>query len=287
MIGIDWGLTSFRAWRLGPDGAVLDRAAGPFGIRAVADRDFAAVLARLIGAWPPAPVLMCGMIGSREGWVEAPYVAVPAGLAELAGALLPVPGRQGVWIVPGLAQDPPDVMRGEETQILGLAPRLGGGRHVLCLPGTHSKWAVLEGGAVRGFRTAITGELFALLRSHSMLAPLIPEAAPDDDAAAFAAGVDRALGPGGLAHQLFALRAAVLLGRLPAAALPAALSGLLIGHEIAALAEGARMVHLVGATALTERYARALGRFGIAAERHGEEEAAAGLFAIARAAGLA
>lgn len=149
MIAVDWGITAFRAWRLAADGAVLDRMAGPFGIRSVPDRDFAAVLARAIGAWRPAPVLMCGMIGSRQGWVEAPYVAAPAGLAALAAALAPVPGTERVWIVPGVAQDPPDVMRGEETQIVGVADALGSGRHLLCLPGTHSKWAVLERGGWR------------------------------------------------------------------------------------------------------------------------------------------
>lgn len=290
MIGIDWGLTSFRAWRLGPDGAVLDRAAGPFGIRAVADRDFAAVLARLIGAWPPAPVLMCGMIGSRQGWIEAPYVPAPAGLADLAAALRAVPGQDRVWIAPGVSQHPPDVMRGEETQILGLAASLGPGRHVLCLPGTHSKWAVLDDGRIDGFRTAMTGEVFALMRTQSMLAPLMPGEATDAaafDAAAFDAGVDRARDEGGLLHHLFGLRAGVLLGTLAPSALPSMLSGLLIGHEIADLAAEAGQVHLVGGAALTGHYARALARFGIAGTAHGEECAALGLAALARAAGIA
>jgi len=286
MIAVDWGITSFRAWRLGPTGAVQDRVAGPFGIRAVADRDFAAVLARAVGAWRPAPLLMCGMIGSRQGWIEAPYVAAPAGLAALAAALAPVPGMDRAWIVPGVSQDPPDVMRGEETQILGVAAALGPGRHVLCLPGTHSKWAVLEDGRIAGFRTAMTGEVFALMRTQSILAPLIPEDAGDDPAA-FDAGVGRAREEGGLLHHLFGLRAGVLVGRLAPAALPSLLSGLLIGHEIAALAGEARAVHLVGSAALTERYARALSRCGIAATTHGEETAARGLHAIAREAGIA
>ncbi|TQF83726.1 2-dehydro-3-deoxygalactonokinase [Elioraea sp. Yellowstone] len=286
MIAVDWGLTSFRAWRLAPDGTVQDRVAGPFGIRALADRDFAAVLGRAVGVWRPAPVLMCGMIGSRQGWVEAPYVAAPAGLAAIAAALAPVPGIDRVWIVPGVSQDPPDVMRGEETQIMGVTAALGPGRHVLCLPGTHSKWAVVEDGQVVGFRTAMTGELFGLMRAQSILAPLIPEDA-GDDAAAFEAGLACVRAEGGLLHHLFGLRAGVLLGRLAPAALPSLLSGLLIGHEIAELAAEAREVHLVGSPALTGRYARALACFGIAATRHGEETAARGLFAIAREAGIA
>ncbi|WP_439578117.1 2-dehydro-3-deoxygalactonokinase [Elioraea sp.] len=286
MIAIDWGLTSFRAWRLAEDGAVLDRTTGPFGIRSVADRDFAAVLDRAVGTWRPATVLMCGMIGSRQGWVEAPYVAAPAGLAAIAAALAPVPGMDSAWIVPGVSQDPPDVMRGEETQILGVAAPLGAGRHVLCLPGTHSKWAVLEEGRVAGFRTAMTGEVFGLMRTQSMLAPLVPDDAAEDPGA-FDAGVDRARDEGGLLHHLFGLRAAVLLGRLVPAALPSMLSGLLIGHEIAELSAEAQTVHLVGSAALTERYGRALSRFGIAATTHGEEMAARGLFVIAREAGIA
>lgn len=286
MIAVDWGITAFRAWRLGADGAVLDRMAGPFGIRTVQDRDFGAVLARAIGAWRPAPVLMCGMIGSRQGWLEAPYVAAPAGLAAIAAALAPVPGAERVWIVPGVSQDPPDVMRGEETQIMGVAADLGPGRHVLCLPGTHSKWAVLEEGRVAEFRTAMTGEVFALMRTQSILAPLVPEDTADDPAA-FDAGVERAREEGGLLHHLFGLRAAVLLGRLAPASLPSMLSGLLIGHEIAELSGEARTVHLVGGAALTDRYARALARFGITSTPHGEDTAARGLFAIAREAGIA
>lgn len=286
VIAVDWGITSFRAWRLAADGAVLDRTTGPSGIRSVADRDFAAVLDRAIGAWRPATVLMCGMIGSRQGWVEVPYVSAPAGLAAIAAALAPVPGIDRAWIVPGVSQDPPDVMRGEETQILGVAAALGAGRHLLCLPGTHSKWAELEDGQVTGFRTAMTGEVFGLMRTHSILAPLIPEDA-GDDAAAFEAGVARAREEGGLLHHLFGLRAGVLLGRLAPAALPSMLSGLLIGHEIAELSAEAREVHLVGSAALTGRYARALARFGITATTHGEETAAHGLFAIAREARIA
>lgn len=136
------------------------------------------------------------------------------------------------------------------------------------------------------FRTAITGELFALMRTQSMLAPLVPDGAADDPDA-FDAGLERARGEGGLLHHLFGLRAAVLLGRLAPAALPSMLSGLLIGHEIAALSGGARIVHLVGSPALTGRYARALACFGIASTAHGEETAARGLFAIAREAGMA
>jgi 2-dehydro-3-deoxygalactonokinase len=286
VIAVDWGITSFRAWRLAPDGSVLERMSGPFGIRTVADGDFAGVLDRAIGAWRPAPVLMCGMIGSRQGWIEAPYVAAPAGLGVIALALAPVPGAAQTWIVPGVSQDPPDVMRGEETQILGVAAALGPGRHVLCLPGTHSKWAVLEDGRIRGFRTAMTGEVFGLMRTQSILAPLIPENPPDDPAA-FDAGLDRAREEGGLLHHLFGLRASVLLGRLAPAALPSMLSGLLIGHEIAELSAEAPSVHLVGSVALTERYARALARFGISSTSHGEEAAAHGLLAIAREAGLA
>ncbi len=283
MIAIDWGLSSFRAWRLGADGTVS---------AALAREDFAGALEALLAPWPGAlaePALLCGMVGSRQGWAEAPYVACPARAEEIAAALMFVPGRAGSFIVPGLScrnGGVAGVLRGEEAQILGLMPMLGDGRHALCLPGTHSKWAEVEDGAIVSFRTAMTGELFGLLRTQSTLSPLLDEGG-GDDATAFAAGVARAGDAGGLTHHLFGLRAAALLGDFAPAALPSFLSGLLIGHEVAALAPAAGTVHVVGAADLAGRYARAAALRGLSAVTHGEETAAHGLFAIARARGRA
>jgi 2-dehydro-3-deoxygalactonokinase len=288
MIAIDWGLSSFRAWRLGADGAVIGALSAPRGIRGLAREEFGPALETLLAPWPGAlgeAGLLCGMVGSRQGWAEAPYLPCPARAEDIAAALLPVPGRLGWFIVPGLScrtGGMADVMRGEETQIIGLLPTLGPGRHVLCLPGTHSKWAVVEDGAIVFFRTAMTGELYGLMRSHSTLAPVLPEGETDDPAA-FAAGVARAAEPGGLPHHLFGLRAAALLGDRRAEELPSFLSGLLIGHEVLALAESAALVHVVGAAGLTGRYARALALLGRESRSHGEETAAHGLAAIARA----
>jgi 2-dehydro-3-deoxygalactonokinase len=173
-------------------------------------------------------------------------------------------------------------MRGEETQIAGLLDRLGGGGpHTLCLPGTHSKWATVEHDRISGFRTAMTGELFAVLMRHSLLGALMqPDAG--DDAAAFARGLDAARAAGGLLHHLFGVRTLGLFDELTPAQAPSYLSGLLIGHELDALAPGSGHVHLVGSAALTQRYERALHARGLAATVHPGELSARGLHRLAR-----
>jgi 2-dehydro-3-deoxygalactonokinase len=292
MLAIDWGLSSFRAWRLGAGGAVGDHLAASRGIQGLARDGFAPALAALLAPWPGAeaePALFCGMVGSRQGWVEAPYAPCPARPADIAAALAPIPERPGSFVVPGLVcrnAGMADVMRGEETQLLGLLPELGPGRHVVCLPGTHSKWAVVRDGAIEAFRTAMTGEMFGLMRTHSTLAPLLEEGDPAEAWEGFDAGLDRAGSAGGLLHHLFGLRAGALAGDLPAPVRLGFLSGLLIGHEIGALAGEGGTVHVVGAPALTARYARALSRAGREAACHGEDTAARGLAAIAAARGL-
>lgn len=297
MLAIDWGLSTFRAWRLADDGGVLGHIAAARGIRSVAPGGFATALSELLAAWPDAasePALLCGMVGSRQGWAEAPYTACPAEAADIAANLHWVADRPRTYIVPGLCyrnEGMADVMRGEETQILGLLGALGPGHHTVCLPGTHSKWAELDGGTITGFRTAMTGEMFGLMRTHSTLASVMPDE-PGGDAwgeayrAAFDAGLDRAGAPGGLLNHLFGIRAAALTGDLTRAALAPFLSGLLIGHEIGALAPASGTVHLVGAPGLVARYARALERRGLLVRCHGEETAAHGLAAIGRAHGL-
>lgn len=296
MIAIDWGTSSFRAWRLDGSGRTLDRRAAPLGILAVPGRAFAATLATQLADWLSAdadPVLMSGMIGSRQGWAEADYAPTPAGADALSGTLARVTladGRDG-WIVPGVitrdAAGVHDVMRGEETQILGVLEALGPGAHVLCLPGTHSKWVTVRHGCIDAFATHMTGETFALFAQHSILAKTMPPAeAAGFDAAAFDLGVARSGDAGGLLHHVFGLRAQVLAGALPEARTRDALSGLLVGHECRAASADAAVVHLVGAPALTTRYERALVHLGRTVRVLDPDAALAGLIRVARARGF-
>ena len=296
MIAIDWGTSSFRAYRLDAIGGVREQRSTAAGLLACGGK-FEAVLVREIAGWDDPVIVMAGMIGSRNGWHEVPYVACPAGMAEVVAGLREIdvaqlPGRR-VLIAPGVvhhgAGKPPEVMRGEETQLLGLIDRLGDGGHTLCLPGTHSKWVQLEGGRIVTLRTAMTGELYALLRKQSLLAALMPASVDDDgdDADAFARGVIASAGDGGLANHLFGVRTQGLFGTLGPGAAPSYLSGLLIGHELRALLPASPAdVHLIGGLALQQRYARALALLGVTPRVHGEELAARGLYRLALARGL-
>lgn len=305
LLALDWGSTHLRAYLLGADGAILDERDADAGASAINGdaRAYAGALEAVAGPWlaarPDLPIVACGMIGSQHGWREAPYVACPAGAADLAGALARVDaGRQTVAIVPGVScrgeDGVPDVIRGEETQIVGalaMRPELASASTIV-LPGTHSKWASVEDGRIAQFATYMTGELFALLRAHSVLGRLMQgEDAPPEDG--FDAGVQAAAGSGGLTHQLFAVRTLGLTGEMAPAALSGYLSGLLIGSEIdAALrvpASGgaaALSLALVGAPALTALYERALALRGVTSVRRFENTAPAGLWRLAASAGL-
>ncbi len=243
---VDWGTSNFRAWAIVADGAVIERRTAALGIMQVAQGGFPAALADQVGAWrtadPALPVLMSGMVGSRQGWHEAPYADCPAGIADLAQAVVEVPGATGVRIVPGVAYRAPDgrhdVMRGEEVQIFGaLELTVGGasdGRQVFCLPGTHSKWATVADRRIDWFATSMTGEAYAVMAEHSILGRLMA-AETAHDPAAFSAGLALAAEPGGLLNHLFAVRAEGLFETVPAAGLRAYLSGILIGHEVGAM----------------------------------------------------
>lgn len=285
MIGIDWGTTSLRAYRLGPAGEVLAKHDSADGILSVPAGGFPAVLRRVAGAWlaeGESRVLLCGMVGSRQGWVEAPYLPCPASPAGIAANLtrLAFPGAE-LRLVPGLstrdAGGVPDVMRGEETKLVGLLAQ--GVSGLVCLPGTHSKWVRLEAGRVAGFATHMTGELRAVLLDHSILGRL---AAPGESPAAFARGVARSGQPGGLLHHAFGTRALGLHGELAAAETASYLSGLLIGHEIRAAMRDAEPVHLAAAATLAAPYATALGLLGVACHQHSPDIVAAGLTEIGR-----
>jgi 2-dehydro-3-deoxygalactonokinase len=295
MIGVDWGTTSLRAYRIGLGGSVVDRLDRPGGILTVGDGRFPDALREAIGTWldeGETRVLLCGMVGSRQGWVEAPYLRCPAGPGEIAAATVPIPFEGAeIRLVPGLttedASGTPDVMRGEETKLVALADALGQAGALACMPGTHSKWARLEGGRVTGFTTHMTGEAFAALSQHTILARTSSDG--PDMPAAFARGVSRARQPGGLLHHLFGARTLHLMGRLEQAETRSFLSGLLIGHEIiAALAETrTSQVELVGAAGLAALYAEALRLHGVAVRTHDPDLVANGLHHIARSLGWA
>lgn len=292
MIVVDWGTSSLRGYRLDADGGILDQRRSDQGIAACQGR-FAATLATLIDGWD-GDIVLCGMIGSRNGWIELPYAPCPADAAALAAAMQPLqdpalPGRT-LWFVPGVASDAdavPDVMRGEETQLIGLLALLAQEPqtteiHHVCLPGTHSKWVTLQDGRIASLATMMTGELYALLRTHSLLARLMDADDGVFDAAAFDAGVQRSGDPGGVLHHLFGVRSLGLFERLSAAAAPSYLSGLLIGHELLAHPVLPPVVHLVGGSGLLARYAHALAALGSRVRTHPEDLAARGLYRLAQ-----
>jgi 2-dehydro-3-deoxygalactonokinase len=296
LLAIDWGTTSARAYRLGPAGAVLAERTAALGVQNVQDGRFAEATAALLGDWrdDDAPRIACGMIGSRQGWREAPYIDCPAPLAALAGGIVAAPG-DALAIVPGVRtrdhHGVPDVMRGEESQLAG-AHDDAEERVLAVLPGTHSKWARVERGRLVDFSTYMTGELFGILLAHSILGRLAQPVGPGTGPG-FARGVARGLGAGALNHDLFGARTLALMGDLPAEDVADWLSGLLIGREVRNARawaqrsghDGAR-VRLIGSDALVLRYHLAFEQADIAAERGPADAAALGLWRIARAAGI-
>ncbi|HEY8565130.1 MAG TPA: 2-dehydro-3-deoxygalactonokinase [Beijerinckiaceae bacterium] len=272
----DWGTTRFRAYRV-ENGAIRDRLSSEEGVSALKAGEHAGVFRRQAGAWleaePDAPVILVGMVGSREGWREAPYARCPAGPAEIAAATIPVDlgGGREARIVPGLLAEPApgaaDVMRGEETLVLGAGVTDG----LVCLPGTHSKWVLMRGGRIERFASYMTGELYALLRNHSMIGR--PATEPADEAG-FAEGLAAAERNGGqsggrgvgLTHLLFGARAATVSGRLSPARLGPYLSGLLTGDEVGgALAQFGPVgtVTIVAGAPRAGLYVEALARHGV------------------------
>jgi len=269
VIGIDWGSSNRRAYWLEDSGVLRAQREDEQGVLAVAgSTDFAVSLASWIGDWrvqSGGAVILSGMIGSHSGWQEAPYLEVPLPLDRLPAETVPLAQDPRIRFVPGLCQrEPgPDVMRGEEMQLLG-AWKLSAADGWYVLPGTHSKWALLRDGVVQRFHTFMTGELYARLSEKGALAAVIAPASTEDDDA-FLQAVRDVRASTALA-QLFSVRSGVLLGSLPSHAARARLSGLLIGEEFAAMASfgaspGERL-HILGSSALARRYdaaARMLG----------------------------
>ncbi len=258
-LAIDWGTTNRRIYAIDAAGAVIATEHDDRGLLAMAGRDFAVEVAAIRARLGDVPVLCAGMVGSAQGWVQATYVACPADLAGLARALLWVePGRAA--IVPGLSSidgGRGDVMRGEEVQLLGaVAAGLAPDDGMLCQPGTHCKWARIAGGQVASFRTTMTGELFALLGQHSLLAELIRGEVADGPA--FRQGLADS-GRARLLGDLFGARADGLLGLRPRDQTAAYVSGLLIGADVREQAlAGGETVHVLAEAALGALYATAI-----------------------------
>lgn len=294
MIAVDWGATRFRAHLVDADGHVVASRRSDEGLATLFGGDFEAILVARCGDWiaahPGIPLAMAGMVGGRSGWREAPYVPCPAGPAEIEAALLRFTLADGTpaSIVPGVASEDErtlDVMRGEETQILGT----GATDAVVVLPGAHSKWAVVRGGRIVYFHTYMTGEFYSLLRQHSILrlldGPVEPARETAARDAAFDSGLVAAGRQGGILHQAFMARTGALFGAFSGAGVGQFLSGLMIGAEIAAaraLVPSDLPLHLVADGEVARRYRRALAAVGLSATtRGGRETFLAGLSRLA------
>ncbi|OOG89725.1 2-dehydro-3-deoxygalactonokinase [Pseudomonas sp. A25(2017)] len=316
LIALDWGTTSLRAYKLAADGEVLEQrslSSGimqlPSGPRTVVGRvcidGFELAFDEACGDWldaqPGLPVIACGMVGSAQGWREAPYCDTPANVANLGHSLQTVRSLRGVdvHIVPGVIQRSrlPNVMRGEETQVLGALHSLPDEAVLIGLPGSHSKWVEVADGCIVHFDTFMTGEIFAVLSDHSILGRT-QQRSTTFDGVAFDRGVQVALsvdGQIGPLSTVFSARSLGLTGELEASAQADYLSGLLIGHELTALAEVQRRrrdslhlptVVLIGNSQLCVRYQRALDACGFSRVVLAEQATERGLWQLAVAAGL-
>lgn len=313
LIALDWGTSSLRAYRLGEGGAVLERRALPWGIMnlpvveasaAGSKAGFEQAFDEACGDWlratPTAPVIAAGMVGSAQGWREAAYLEVPLRVADIGAGLTEVPTRSGalLHIVPGLIERGalPNVMRGEETQVVGALRDGAAGELLIGLPGTHSKWVRIDGEGFRHFDTFMTGEAYATLSGHTILGRTMERGAPFD-AAAFERGARVALGAAGIngvLSTIFSTRTLGLTGELGGAAQADYLSGLLIGHEIAALRGGRAAAQLpadprivlIGDGKLCERYREALALYGYTDIAIAAQATERGLWKIAVQAGL-
>jgi 2-dehydro-3-deoxygalactonokinase len=291
-IALDWGTTSFRAYLVAADGKVNDTISAAEGILAVKDGAFEAALERHIGAWDVTlPVLAAGMITSRQGWIERPYLPCPASAADLARALhmhTTASGRRIAFATGLRYRAPngmPDVMRSEEVQVFG---SLDLGVNHFVTPGTHSKWITTEGDQLVRYSTYVTGEVFAALKDHTILGRLI-KPGPDDEEA-FAIGVRAALDdPAGFLHRIFSARSLGLFGELAPEAIASYLSGQVIGTEVAhAIRDNPRDAEyaVLASPGIGGRYVKAIGIAGLKV-RYGDPQAIVkGLAIIARKAGI-
>ena len=269
-VAVDWGTTHVRLWCLAADGTILTRRTSDQGMGQITAEAYESVLLQLLADHLPADaalgVVVCGLAGSRQGWIEAPYVATPcdprAGVVAISAPVSDP--RLNVHILPGVKQqDPADVMRGEETQIRGVIAQEPGFDGVICLPGTHTKWVRVQAGQIVEFATIMSGELFEVIGQHSVLRHSV--GGTGWDAAAFENSCRKAAqDPALLIGSLFGLRAQSLLADLGPAAARASLSGLLLGAELGAMRRlwDAKPVTIVGENTLAQAYAAALALHG-------------------------
>ncbi len=300
MIAVDWGTSNFRGFRLNQEGTVLARLSSPRGILRIEDAHFEEALREEVAVWlaeGEKRILLCGMIGSRQGWVEAKYLPCPAGIEDLANAVIQVPfAGAEVWLIPGVigsdigsdggpdagpdAVGVPEVMRGEETAAMGMVDACGGAG-LACFPGTHSKWIHLRDRKIVSFATWMTGEIYSALRQCTILERTMTKDTPIDESA-FHDGVARSADSGGLLHHLFGVRTLALMGQMKQTASSSYLSGLLIGHEVRAAMPRGGTVHLAGTRELCSLYAQTIEGCGGSAMVEDEDAAARGLAAIGR-----
>ncbi len=298
LIGLDWGSTNVRAYAFDARGEIVDRAQSNAGALTLkSPQQFDDALTALVGNWarqnPATSIIACGMVGAKSGWCEAGYVAIGADViagddsqaAALAGHVVQVETSLGgmLTIIPGIKSDEPDVMRGEETQLVGSGVADG----VVVLPGTHCKWVQMKAGRVASFATFYTGEMNALIREHSSVGALIKTAPDHDDINAFETGLHYArAGAASWLHDLFVLRASVVTGQRTEAFVSTALAGWLLGCEVSAalgMYPETRSVVLVASDALVPWYERAIRAFGVACEAlNAEQVTTRGLWRIAQ-----
>jgi 2-dehydro-3-deoxygalactonokinase len=292
LVAVDWGSSSLRGARLDADGAVLEERSCARGVLTVEAGGFGRIFDEQFADWMAGAdtlALISGMAGSKQGWVETPYCPCPARFDDLRAQLAWVDGRS-VAIVPGMTckhAGIPDVMRGEETQVFGALQLLGRQDGLFVLPGTHSKWVLVRAGRIQSFSTVMTGEFYALLRQHSILARSMPAGEPEFDGPAFDQGVSVALSSRSLMQTAFSVRSLSLFDRVRAAALPSYLSGLVIGDELRSQMvhglDGGGQVVVIGSDALAPRYERALSQQGVTVQQVGAQASWRGLWAIAQA----
>ena len=298
LIGVDWGTTSLRAYLIGQGGQVLERLSDKKGIRQTGSSSFDDVFTETLGPWLKrysVPVVVSGMVTSRNGWRETPYLELPTDTHHFADGLVELRLDSGcsIHFVNGVSSDAdalPDVMRGEETQIVG-AVADGGGDGVYVLPGTHSKWVFVRDGKIDHFDTFMTGEVRATLIDHTILGALRAPGPSRPSHPGFVRGLTSARNKrtSGLLSLLFSARTLPLFGRIEPEDVDDYLSGLLIGDEV--LSASARYnceapIALIGEDALCELYAEALSEFGISSRRFRSDIAARGHFEIAKKRGL-
>lgn len=287
LIAVDWGSSSFRAFRMSDEGVILERRSSASGVLSIQGGRFKEALLEQVKDWLEAGetrIVISGMVGSRQGWVETEYLRCPAGVDELANAAVNIPldGIAGL-LIPGVTTTDscgvPEVMRGEEAQVMGVMDACGGAG-LICVPGTHSKWITIADYAITGFITCMTGDVFGALRRCTILSRIMTEENSVDNGA-FLRGVARSADAGGLLHHLFSVRSLALMDELTPQDSASYLSGLLVGHEVRSVMPADAHVHLVGNAVLSKLYGWAINACHGSFTIEDSDAAARGLAAIA------